>query len=225
LEIIQDERISKNHDLFVDGVVCKEITIDDERIDTRFFKMRTINEVKELLRIVNIRKHPFISAYRSFISELGLKPHSRISIKEILRLLGLQKKSIPTNSLNDIMDAVTLSTFVPIKALDLSKVSQPLIIRYSIKGEVFRDYRGITWLLRGSEVVISDSNGDLVALIPFWVSFKHSVKTGYIKDVGLLAFGVKGIPRSFIEKAISITINAVTTFYPGTVCNKFNIYQ
>ena len=225
LEVIQDRRISKNLDLFIDGVICNGIMVDEERIDTKFFKMRTINEVKELLRVINVRKHPFISAYRAFISEVSLKPHTRVSTKDMLTLFGLRKRGIHTNSLNDIMDAVTLRTFVSVKAVDLSKVSQPLIIRYSIKGETLRDYRGVTWSLRGSEVVISDSNGNIVALIPFWISFEHLIKTGFTKDIGLLAFGVKGIPRTLIRKAISMAAHAVTTFYPKTLCRKLRVYQ
>ena len=225
MEVIQDKRLSKNLGLFIEGIICNRLEIDDERIDTRFYKMKTVNEVRDSLRIINVRKHPIITAYRNFINETGLKLHRKLFIKEILRLLGLRKKSIPENSLNDIIDAIALTTLVSVKALDISKIKQPLIIRYSIKGETFREPKGSVWSLRGSEVVISDSNGSLVALIPFWVSLEHSVKAGISGDIALLAFGVKGIPKSIIKKVIRIAGSVISSFYPRSVCKKLRVYQ
>jgi len=224
-EVIIDSDLSRSLGIFVDGMICREIDISSERVDTKLFRMKITGEVRKSLRTINIKRHPTISAYQKFIAETGLRLHIRFNIKGFLRLLGLHKRSASSNSLNDIVDAVNLSTFIPLKVFDLRKVRYPLIIRYSIEGESFRNLKGVTWILKGSEVVLSDSNNNLIALLPYWIGFDYAIKPGLKRDIALMAFGVRGVPKSMVIKAVKFAEQTIRSYYPESPCFKLRIYQ
>ena len=174
-------------------------------------------KVREKYSLGDLKDVNIFRAYRDFFWKIDVDPTKVRPAGEALIRRVLRDSSIPR--INPIVDAYNLSsieTGIALAAFDESLVKGDLTMRFSEPGEMFT---GIgmdkPMMLRGNEVVLSDSEGEkLVAIYPYRDADSTKVTTD-TKNVILLSCGVPGIEDELLEQAAITAINYVTRFCGG----------
>ncbi|MCD6324102.1 MAG: hypothetical protein J7L55_03230 [Desulfurococcales archaeon] len=223
LSVVVEDKVRRIHGVNVQGLECFGVS-NSVRPDIVTYLLRVSHEVADLFRVVDVKNHPHIKALRSFMWRVKLDPTKTRPSPEALLRRALRKGFIPTiTPLVDIGNAVSLKSLVPVSVIDADKVEKPLILRYSLRGERFMDFRGNEVRLKGHEVVLADSAHRLFHLLPYRDGFHGRIGEG-TTHTAFLAYGVNGIPEAAVRHVTEEIRGLVMRFFPEASCKEMTVH-
>ena len=196
-----DEEI-KSLGIYVAITYCSGVRVISNDLTIAMQLRRVSKEVMDSYDLDRLREHPIIRAYRVTMWRLGIDPTKiRPSSEALIRRL-LRRGFIP--SINNVVDAcniASIETLIPISVFDFSKITPPLLIRYSFEGEEFTDISGKIKVLKSREVVLVDGKNTVLHLYPHRDS-KYSAVTKNTNKLLVIGYGAMDVPKVLVSKAL-----------------------
>ncbi|MHA1672237.1 MAG: B3/B4 domain-containing protein [Promethearchaeota archaeon] len=166
----------------------------------------------------SIKTEPLIQYYRKFYwHHLSLDPTKvRPSSEALIRRI-LHKKQIPRISpLVDAYNWASALSMVPMGSYDTSTFQGPIQLRFSSSGEVFNPIGKSSQELKPGKLIISDSKGLVLTQYPYRDS-KVTMITPQTTSAIILACGVNGVPREYLDNALATTKKHLDFLVENTV--------
>lgn len=158
-------------------------------------------------RAVALRQQPVPAAYRAFYRQVGLDPDStRTAIEQVVLARMIAGGFRLRGLLEDALLLALLDTGVPVWALAADTVAGPLGVRLSRDGELIERGGGDAVLGPG-RLVVADAER-AVALLFDQPQRRHRA-TRSTRLLTLYAIQVAGVPRPYVEEALSICCAAL----------------
>jgi DNA/RNA-binding domain of Phe-tRNA-synthetase-like protein len=103
---------------------------------------------------------PEIQAWRRVFSRMGVKPTQyRCASEQLLRRFKKEGSLPRIHPLIDLCNAISLAFAVPIAVFDVSRIADPLEVRYADGTESYQAFSGETETPQAHEVIFADSAG------------------------------------------------------------------
>ncbi len=214
------DRSAERLGIYLSYAECSDVEVFSRDSLLNLELRRAVGELTTSLSLENLRNHPIVRAYRDIMWRLGIDPTKVRPSSEALARRVLSGKPLP--SINNVVDAcniASLKTLVPISVFDLSRATPPLILRKSLRGELFIDISGREVRLSGKEIVLSDSKGRVLHVYPHRDSAHASISSG-TKEVLVVAYGAPGVPKYLVRDAVEITLRLIRVSIPKAVCSE-----
>lgn len=186
--------------------------------------LKSVSEAIEgVLNLAELRNHRIVRAYRDIMWRLGIdptkvRPSSEALVRRTLRGRGVR----PIAPAVDACNAASMATLIVISVFDASRIRPPLILRFARRGEVFRDFSGRERVLSGREVVLTDSEGNILHLYPYRDSASAAVNEG-TQEVITVAYGAPGIGLSPLLRALASFKEHLMRLCDGVSCSETEI--
>jgi DNA/RNA-binding domain of Phe-tRNA-synthetase-like protein len=178
---------------------------------------RSSQALKERLRVlsdrftgaqaITLRRRPIPSAYRVFFRHIGLDPDEQPTPVEGIALERMKKGGfVSQNLLDDALTIATIESGVALRAFDADRVSVPLGLRLSHRGEGLEGRRGE---LPPGTIVIAD-RGRPIGLLFGAIAAGRGVSPK-TRRMLLSSIQVKGVPDIAVEEALWLVVEALET--------------
>lgn len=191
----------------IKSIKCDKINELNSLINETINKIKLEYKEPGILKDVNE-----IKAYRRFLWKLKIDPtKTRPSSEALLRRI-LRGKNFPRiNDIVDIGNVVSISTLVPIGLYDLDKLKEPLMLRLSLRNEIFRGIGNKEETLKEGIPVLADSEGKILHIYPHRDSTLTAVNTR-IRRLLVVGAGVNGIDESLVRKSVIMVTESLLKF-------------
>ncbi|MBC7114489.1 MAG: hypothetical protein PWR13_611 [Archaeoglobi archaeon] len=218
---ISEDVLEKFPGLSVRGLSFEGVEIERSSENLRNFKEKIFGEMRERMRLDDLKNDPLIRAYRDFFWKMGIDPtKTRPSSEALLRRI-LQRGSLPEiNTLVDTYNLVSAVSKIPIAGFDMDEIEGELLIRFSKPGERFL---GISMEkereLSGKEIVISDSR-NVIAIYPYRDSELTKIRDE-TENVLFIICGAPGVGEENLERCENLLKEWIQEFCGGKVSGGF----
>lgn len=203
---------------YVRTVECRGIEASAGRPDIR---QHLINTVRTLQTSEGLRRDLsyFTHFYKKFIKEVLKSPYSKTGYSPEILAKVLSRSSFTRlkNDVEGLRYVVELKTFIPTIVLDKSRVNPPLMLRRAVRHELVPRFKS-NLVLSGSEIVLADATNRVVYVLFSKVSRVYAVSRD-AEDVVAVSFGVPGLPKYLVGKAINEFKDLVGMYYVGSTCS------
>ena len=182
----------------------------DVTIKTNYTLDRFLQQLESRISMSKevLKDHPVVRALRDFYWRMGIDPTKTRPFSEALARRFLTNKSIPKiNSVVDQGNIASIETLVPIGIYDANKIVGDVLLRLANSEEEFIDISNERHLLRGKEIVLSDSNG-VMHVFPYRDAFRTRVNED-TKKVLIVGCGVLGIEQGLTKTAVDRTLELI----------------
>jgi DNA/RNA-binding domain of Phe-tRNA-synthetase-like protein len=183
---------------------------DFKIIDKNYDLNSRISEIKGNLtanyNINNIKDNPIVQKYRKFYwNKLNIDPTKVRPASEALIRRVLKKKKIPIISpLVDSYNWASIESLIPMGAYDCSEIIFPILIDFTQGNEDFVPIGKDPIKLKPDILVSKDSNSIILCQYPYRDS-KLSMVTNSTSEIMILAYGVPGITKQQLFRALELT--------------------
>lgn len=187
--------------------------ITDVTIHTNYTLDRFLQELASKITISNeeLKDHPTVRALRDFYWSMGIDPTKTRPSSEALARRFITNKSIP--KINNVVDAgniASIETLIPTGIYDANSIVGDVKLRLANTNEEFIDISNEKHILKGKEIVLSDSNG-IMHVFPYRDAFRTRVKED-TKKVLIVGCGVPGIEQGLTKTAVDRTLELINMF-------------
>ena len=209
---IDSEVREKFPDLNIKTTTIDHVTVEPKNKDLEEFKKDFILKIRSQYSLETLKDIPELRSYRDFFWKIGIDPTKTRPASEALIRRIIQRKPLPTiNTLVDSYNLASMESRVPLAAFDSEKISDDLLLRFSVKGKHFTGIAMKTpVVLQGNELVIQ-SGTDIIALYPHRDADKSKI-TLSTTNVYIVVCGVPGIPITQLEYAQTVAAEYITRF-------------
>ena len=164
-------------------------------------------EVKEQYTLQDIKEQEIIALYRSFywknlkVDPTKIRPSAEALIKRILK-----KKVLPKISpFVDAYNLASVSSLIPLGAYDISKIKNPVNIRFTQEGEKFIAIGKTEKTLPLDILVTADDTPQILCRYPYRDA-QATMVTANTEKILLIACGAPKISETQLKKGITETI-------------------
>jgi DNA/RNA-binding domain of Phe-tRNA-synthetase-like protein len=142
----------------VPAVLFAEGVTKDAAVGPRLARFTSIAEAR--LARSSEGELPEIQAWRRAFSRMGLKPTQyRCASEQLLRRFKKERNLPRIHPLIDLCNAISLAFAIPIAVFDVSKIADPLEVRYADGTETYLAFSGETERPEVHEVIFADGAG------------------------------------------------------------------
>ncbi|MGC8974925.1 MAG: hypothetical protein ACP5KB_01855 [Thermoprotei archaeon] len=202
---------------YVGVLECRNLSITINRPDIR---QELMNTVRLLRTSEGFRKDLsyYTQAYKNFIKSYLKAPYNKTgySPENLAKTFLRNPLARVRNDLEGIRYITELRTFMPMLAIDVDKVSPPLILRKALKHEVIPSFKSFLEL-SGYELILADGVNK-----PIYVLFSkrnklYAVSKNTVKAL-ILSFGIPRFPKYFITQSLNTFRKLMSMYYAQTTC-------
>ena len=216
MRIVVDRRLLRDLGIKVAALECSGNFYRHPRVDVKISLMKAVNDSFDYLKIIRPKRHPLLSAYRAIARKVANSERARSLPEKLAYKLLIKKRISSEDPLTDIAKIIMLKTFIPLLVFDINELVEPLIVRYTLRGEIAGLNQACRF--RGFEPVISDANS-IYHLIPV-KDCKTRALSKSLHQILLLTYGVRGISEIHIARSIAIARSLLIHYYPYTQCKQ-----
>ncbi len=150
--------IWRDYPELVPGVLFVEGIDKDVTVGPRVAKFNRTAEKR--LATASEAELPEIQAWRRAFSRMGLKPTKyRCASESLLRRFRKEKALPQIHPLIDLCNSISLAFAIPVAALDTSRITEGIEVRYGSGGESYLAFSGEIENPNSDEVIFADEAG------------------------------------------------------------------
>jgi DNA/RNA-binding domain of Phe-tRNA-synthetase-like protein len=150
----------------------------------------------------DLSQYPLIVAYRDLMWSLGVDPLVTVPAVEGFLLRMMKRRAFPRiNSVVDAVNAISITSLIPIGAFDLDKIYGSVEMTRSVEGEEILPIGGKSPLKLPQGVAILKDSAGVISIIGSRDS-SRTMMTERTRNVLLASWGMQGIEEGKISRVL-----------------------